>query len=514
MIKNKEIFHSILLFLIAAIINQYFGNRGLFPHDSASHFDAGYRILNGEHPIKDYWIISGFIVDYIQSLFFLALGINWQTYVLHASVFNGILTVVFFHFLRNLEVDLNKSLFFCICFCTLAYTSSGTPFVDHHSSFFSLLAILYLILALNFRKKFYWFIIPVLLALSFLSKPVPASYFIIFIAMIIFFNVLSNKDYDSILPITLGSTFSTIFFLLLLKINNIGLTAFYDQYFLYPKSIGGSRFKNLLNINPIDLLLQYKFIFLSVFIIIILNIYQFKKNKDYLKNKKLFNSIIISVAALILIFHQTLTKNQIFIYFIIPVLLGFSFSLANLKKIPSYTLILLCLILTFKYHLRFNHERKFHELTNVDFKLSEPARQIDNKLIGLKWITPQRPNDPKEEILEIKEIKNILLKNENFALLTNYSFFSAILEKKTSSPTRWFTFDGTDFPRENNEFKIKYKNLFLNNIKKNNIEKIFIIEPVKSIEIYQYIDKSCFKEKEYLKNLVELKIIPCKDIKF
>ncbi len=100
MIKNKEIFHNILLFLIAAIINQYFGNRGLFPHDSASHFDAGYRILNGEHPIKDYWIISGFIVDYIQSLFFLALGTNWQTYVLHASVFNGILTVVFFHFLR------------------------------------------------------------------------------------------------------------------------------------------------------------------------------------------------------------------------------------------------------------------------------------------------------------------------------------------------------------------------------------------------------------------------------
>jgi hypothetical protein len=253
---------------------------------------------------------------------------------------------------------------------------------------------------------------------------------------------------------------------------------------------------------------------LSVFIIIILNIYQFKKNKDYLKNKKLFNSIIISVAALILIFHQTLTKNQIFIYFIIPVLLGFSFSLANLKKIPSYALILLCLILTFKYHLRFNHERKFHELTNVDFKLSEPARQIDNKLIGLRWITPQRPNDPKEEILEIKRIKNILLKNENFILLTNYSFFSGILEKKTSNPTRWFTSDGTDFPRKNNEFKIKYKNLFLNNIKKNNIEKIFIIEPVKNIEIYKYIDKSCFKEKEYLKNLVELKIIPCKDIKF
>ena len=72
--KKIQFFLGVLLFLFAIVINQYYGNKGLFPHDSASHFDAGKRILLGEHPIKDYWIISGFIIDYIQSFFFPFVG--------------------------------------------------------------------------------------------------------------------------------------------------------------------------------------------------------------------------------------------------------------------------------------------------------------------------------------------------------------------------------------------------------------------------------------------------------
>ena len=88
------------LFIFAFIINQISGNRGLFPLDSASHFDNGYRILFGQHPVKDYWIISGFIIDYLQSFLFLLFGTNWQVYVAHASLFNGLLAVLvlfFFH---------------------------------------------------------------------------------------------------------------------------------------------------------------------------------------------------------------------------------------------------------------------------------------------------------------------------------------------------------------------------------------------------------------------------------
>ena len=159
--KKIQFFLGVLLFFFAIVINQYYGNKGLFPHDSASHFDAGKRILLGEHPIKDYWIISGFIIDYIQSFFFLLLGTSWQTYVLHASILNGLLTLSIFFFFIKLELKLIHAGLLSFSFLILAYPSSGTPFVDHHSSFFSFLSILFLILAIRFKDSIYWFFIPV-----------------------------------------------------------------------------------------------------------------------------------------------------------------------------------------------------------------------------------------------------------------------------------------------------------------------------------------------------------------
>ena len=153
-------------------------------------------------------------------------------------------------------------------------------------------------------------------------------------------------------------------------------------------------------------------------------------------------------------------------------------------------------------------------MSNVNFKNSLPASLISNKLSGLQWITPQRPNDVSKEIEEINKIKKILQEKNNFILLSNYSFFSTILNKRSHSPTRWFTFDGTDYPRDSGKFKDYYKKLFIKNIKDNKVDKIFIIDPIKSDELFNYFDKSCFIEKKYLKNLKEFKITPCKDISF
>ena len=71
---------AVVIFLFGTLICHYTGNRGIFPIDSFSHFDSGYRILNGENPFKDYWIVSGFFIDYLQSIIFYILGISWQTY--------------------------------------------------------------------------------------------------------------------------------------------------------------------------------------------------------------------------------------------------------------------------------------------------------------------------------------------------------------------------------------------------------------------------------------------------
>jgi len=150
---NRKNLFIAFLFLFSLLINQYYGNQGIFPVDSFSHFDTGFRILLGEHPFKDYWIISGPIVDYLQSIFFYFFGVSWQTYLLHASFFNAILTISTFIILTNFNLNIYYSFIYSLLFSVLAYPSSGTPFVDHHSAFFSLLGIYCLILAIKNEEK-------------------------------------------------------------------------------------------------------------------------------------------------------------------------------------------------------------------------------------------------------------------------------------------------------------------------------------------------------------------------
>ena len=148
----------------------------------------------------------------------------------------------------------------------------------------------------------------------------------------------------------------------------------------------------------------------------------------------------------------------------------------------------------------------------MNFDSAVPASKIDKKLAGLKWITPEYPDKPNFEIQKILNIKKILEKEENFVLMSNYSFFSVILEKETNTPTRWFTFDGTDFPRGKNKFKKMYIKLFKRIIKENNINKIFIIKPVTLDDVYNYLNKECFKEYNISNKMKKLEILNCDKI--
>ena len=129
------------IFIFAFIINQISGNRGLFPLDSASHFDNGFRILNGEHPVKVFWIISTYR-DYIQSLFF-SFGANWQIYVAHASLVNSLFSVFLFFF-QIISINFlfcNCLFIFSILAIHRAHTFCRSPFF-----IFSLASIICLIL--------------------------------------------------------------------------------------------------------------------------------------------------------------------------------------------------------------------------------------------------------------------------------------------------------------------------------------------------------------------------------
>ena len=64
------------LFSISFFVNHWVGSRGLFPIDTFVHFDSAVRILHNELPIRDFWIVHGLVVDFIQAFLFKIFGLN------------------------------------------------------------------------------------------------------------------------------------------------------------------------------------------------------------------------------------------------------------------------------------------------------------------------------------------------------------------------------------------------------------------------------------------------------
>ena len=117
--------------------------------------------------------------------------------------------------------------------------------------------------------------------------------------------------------------------------------------------------------------------------------------------------------------------------------------------------------------------------------MSVDASDISNKLSGLNWITPGFKKNPQKEINFINKIKSHLKEdNRSKMLLTNYSFFSAILNEKLFSPSFAIANDGSIHPVKGEKYIRKYKKLMIDIIEKNKILVIYII--IVSIN-YNYI---------------------------
>ncbi len=484
--------------------------------DSFHFFDSGYRVLNGEVPFIDYWLVKGPLLDYIQAVFFYIFGINWQSYVLHASLINALITISTFFVLKNFKLKTTYCFLYSLLFSILAYPSSGTPFIDHHSAFFSLLGIYSLLLAINNQRKLYWALIPVFLGFAFLSKQVPATYVILSVGFILFLYSLVNKKFDCIKYSLVGSVFFIFLILIFSKSQGITLSSFLDQYIFYPQTIGVERFKNL-NLTYQNIIENFILIHLAIIPLFYENLKKIFSIKNYIKHNNFYIFLVLLFLTFSLILHQLLTKNQTFIFFLIPILTAFSqISLTDsklkFKKPICFIIVLICLFATFKYHLRFNENRKFHELENVNFQLTVDASKIHKKLSGLNWITPQFKKNPTEEINIINRIESLLKKDtRNKMVITNYPFFSIILDQKLYSPSRVYTGDGTTHPLRGSEYAAKYKELMDNIILKNNISVIYVINTVNKNTNFHYINlyQHCFEEISLLSQLKSYELKNC-----
>ncbi len=511
---NKSI--KIVLFLLLGIfsitINNFYGNIGIFPMDTLGFFDTAYNILQDKHPFKDFWIFTGPLVDYIQAIFFKLFGLKWSSYVLHASVFNFLISFFVFFSLYKHGLNIYLSFFYSILFSVLCYPVAGTPFAYHHAFIFSLISLLVFTLAIKTKSNLYWFLLPIFMVFAFLSQQVPSSY--INLLIIIFGSVyfIKNFSYKKFYYFILGCL--SILFLLVLYflIFKIPIKDFIVQYILFPLTIGAERYaggeRAFVSIGSKftfrGIVHHFKFIhFFILFLIFITFINYIKKNKFLLTKSEIIVNLILVLSTIIFIFHQLITANQTYIFSLISLLAGFThlylIKYYSEKKIIQFFVLILVIFTTIKYHNVYNSKRKFMDLQHVDLSKALDASLINNKLNNLKWITPYYPKDPIREINLINNAIEILKNDKRKKMvITHYQFLSLILEEDLNLPNRWSLYHGNIYPIRNNKYVNYYKDFFNKNLKSNLVEVIYIIKskPNENINIDQFkihLDNICLK---------------------
>ena len=513
----KNIFYLIILVIFSLFVNQHVANRGAFPIDSFLIFDAGYNIISGHHPFKDYWLITGPFLDYVQAFFFLIFGVNWTSYVLHASAVNVLLAVFSFYFFVNIGLKNYYAFVYSLGTSLLAYPSIGSPFIDHHAVIFCILACYSISLGFLYNKNIFWILTPIFIIFSFFSKQIPSPYFLVLFITIflIYFYYLKNINKNILKNLFIGSFLSLGLVFLIFIVNKIPFQNFLTQYIFYPFSLGDDRISRL-EIDFENLISQFKFIYLILIPLVISTFYLAKKKRKNLTQKKEYIVSLLFLGSIgILIYCQLLTKNQVLIFFLIPICAAYSHSYSTKyfkKKYLIYFILLIFIFTTGKYHMRFNQDRKFIELVNANFSLAEDASKIDKRLSGLKWITPHYPYSPFDEVNLLIDTKNILLNNAKAKIIiTDYQFFSSIINNKFASPNKWY--DDLSIPNKNSKYYDVHKEFFLNKITKNKIKYLYFIGKNKNDMYFfnEFINENkCTNLNKLNELLLEFDISQCK----
>ena len=505
------------LALISFCINQYYAYVGVLPVDSFSTFNAGYDILNGAVPFKDYWVLKGIVLDYIQAAFFKLFGVSWFSYSLHSSIFNSIFALATFFTLKSFNLDLKYSFFYSVLASILMYPTYGIPFTDHSTAIFCMLSIYSLILAIKFEKNVFWFLIPVLIFLAFFTKQTPTGYFGILIFFVIILFLIQNFKKEIIIFGLAGTVFSAFIFISFILINNVSIDSFVTQYFLYPMSLGETRLEWLLPIELQRFVIRHKLIYFALSVPIYLLFKDLFKNflsilqKDNLIFLLLFGTLIIFIT------HQLMTINGLYIFFLIPVFAGFSHIFSknlNKKRYFINFFLILSLVSTIYYHQKYISKRDTLLLRNLDLKQSINAGVFSKKLVNLKWLTHHYPNNPKKEIQNLLSAMEFLKKDKQKKMLvTDYQFISVIMSINDNSAARiWWRHH--IYPVQGKKYFEEWKKFLLSKIQNENIKIVYTIHPLEGEnDIFEgMISKNCYSIEKLSEILTAQKINNCNEL--
>ena len=148
----RNILPVILLGIFSFSVNYHYGFIGIMPMDNTVLYNGGYRVLKGYVPFTDYWLVTGPLLDYLNAFFFKILGVTWKTFIIHSSFFNLLISIVSYYLFIKIGQSKKFSIFYSALISILFYPVVGTPFVDHHSTFFLIMVFYAFILGVKKKK--------------------------------------------------------------------------------------------------------------------------------------------------------------------------------------------------------------------------------------------------------------------------------------------------------------------------------------------------------------------------
>ena len=541
--KILEILSILTVLTFSFFISFYFGHQGLMPLDDLQNFNSGYRTLTGDFPFRDYYSITGPILDIWQGNIYKLFGISWQSLLLHASVMNCLYSLSIFIFLKKLKFTNLNCFFYSLSAGLLMYPTSGNPTVEHNSLILSSLATLLFLIALIENKKNYIFISIFIFFISFFTKQVPTVYFVVFCIFIYMSKIFSNYNWKILFNFLVYSTILFIIFLIYFYFNGVLLQDIFDQYIIIAMSLGESR---LNNINLIFIYENVSKLFFLLFMLI---------PSFYLSyvTKKLNLSIILIGLSLVIVFYELHSNNQPITFSLLPLFISlfyFFYSKENLelqfvryffyivivyafyrilrfeifyififisillvfyfKQKPSISSLCLIylLITSCLYFEKYIKIRAWDDLNKNDLIKSFDAGTIDPKFKYLKWKTVyfEKIDDEKKLIFSTLDYLKNLDKDVNYLLVSDYQIYNAILDRKDFSPVKYWFQDAT-YPSRDHNLRKKFEIFFKSKLVKNNVKEIIVDNTAKfkSKELSEFSwlydcleKKNSFKQEKYL----------------
>tara|TARA_X000001036_G_scaffold117033_1_gene110406 strand:+ start:1848 stop:3434 length:1587 start_codon:yes stop_codon:yes gene_type:complete len=517
LIRYSSFLYIFFLLLISFSVNQYYAYIGILPVDTFSTFNAGYDVLNGSIPFKDYWIIKGVILDFIQALYFKIFGVSWFSYALHSSSFNSFFALSTFFTLRKFNLKIGYSFIYSALASILMYPTYGIPFTDHSTAIFCILAIYSLCLAIKTNKNIYWSFIPILIFLAFFTKQSPSGYIGILIIIISLLYFILNFNRKIFYFGFVGCCIPIVCSMIYIHLQQIPYESILIQYFLYPMSLGETRIEWLFPFEFQRFVFRHKLIYFALSIPIFLFFKNIFKNFISILDKD--NLIFLSLIFTLFIFitHQLMTINGLYIFFLIPVFAGFSHiyssTFKNKNRFINFFLIL-SVISTVYYHQKYISKRDTLILREHNLNKSINASIIDKKLKNLRWITHLYPDNPNEEIEKLlNSIQIIKNDNRKKMIVTDYQFISVILSLNDNSAARiWWKHHL--YPVPGYKYFEYWRSFLLKKIINENIEVIYTVQPLAGEDnIFEgLIDDNCYSNIKINENLVEQKLNNCEEL--